>query len=51
MGYGLDGRDSITGRGKRCYILHSLQTASGDHAASYPMGIEGAFPGGKAVEA
>jgi hypothetical protein len=29
--------------------LHSVQTGSGAHTASYPMGIRGTFPGGKAA--
>jgi hypothetical protein len=35
-GYGLDGRGSIPGRGKS--FLHSVQTGSEAHPASYPMG-------------
>jgi hypothetical protein len=31
--------------------LHVVQTGSGAHPASYPMGIGGSFPGGKAVRA
>jgi hypothetical protein len=38
-GYGLDGLGSIPGRGKR--FLHSVQTGSGPHPASYPMGTDG----------
>jgi hypothetical protein len=33
------------------YILHSVQTGSGAHTASYTMGTGGSFPGGKATEA
>jgi hypothetical protein len=29
--------------------LHSFQTGSGSHPASYPMDIGGSFPGGKAA--
>jgi hypothetical protein len=47
-GYGLDSRGSIPGRGKRFSLLHSVQTGSGAHPASYPMGTAGDFPGGKA---
>jgi hypothetical protein len=36
-GYGLDGRSLILGRGKKCFLLHSVQTGSGVHSASYPM--------------
>jgi len=28
---------------------HCIQTDSGTHPASYPMGIGGSFPGGKAT--
>jgi hypothetical protein len=40
-GYGLDGWGSIPGTGKRYSILHSVQTGSVAHPASYPMGIGG----------
>lgn len=30
-------------------FLHNVQTAPGDHAASYPMDTGGGFPGGKEV--
>jgi hypothetical protein len=46
IGYGLDGPGSIPCRGKIC--LHSIQTSSGAHPASYPMGTRGEFPGGEA---
>jgi hypothetical protein len=29
-------------------LLHSLQTGSGIHSASYPTGIRGSFSGGEA---
>jgi hypothetical protein len=47
MGYGLDGRGSIPERGKRFFLLHSVQTGSGANPASYPMVIAGSFPGVK----
>jgi hypothetical protein len=37
-GYGLDDRGSIPGRGKRFSLLPSVQTGSGVHPASYPVG-------------
>jgi hypothetical protein len=43
--YGMDGRDSIPGRGERFCLIHRVQTGSGAHPASYPMGIEDSFPG------
>jgi hypothetical protein len=45
----LDGQGSIPGRGKRVLLLHSIQTGSGAHPASYLMGAEGSFSGGKAA--
>jgi hypothetical protein len=50
-GYGLDGWGWIPGRGKRFYLLYSVQTGSGAHPASYPRGTEGCFPGGKVAGA
>jgi hypothetical protein len=32
-------------------LLHSIQTSSGDHPASYPVGIRGSFPRDKATGA
>jgi hypothetical protein len=46
-GYGLGGPGSIpssTGSS----LLHGVQTESGAHSASYPMGTRGSFHGGKA---
>jgi hypothetical protein len=42
--YGLDRRGLIPSRGKRFSLLHSVQTGSGAHPASYPMGTAGPFP-------
>jgi hypothetical protein len=47
MGYGLDGRCSILGRGIFFSLLHSVQTSSGAHSASCPMGAVGSTPGVK----
>jgi hypothetical protein len=44
-GYGLDGPGSVPGS---CHV-HSVQTDSGVHPSSCPMGTEGSFPGGKAA--
>jgi hypothetical protein len=52
IGYGLDdrgGRSSSPGRGQEFPLLYVVQTGSGAHPASYPMGTEGSFPGGKAA--
>jgi hypothetical protein len=37
--------------GSRFSLLHVVQTGSGAHPASYPMGTRGSFLGGKAAEA
>jgi hypothetical protein len=54
LGYGLDGRGSRVrfpaGVGNLS-LHHRVQTGSGAHPASYPMGTRGSFPGGKAAGA
>jgi hypothetical protein len=47
MGYGLKDRRSIPGRSKNFSLLHSVQTCSGAHPASYPMGTGALSPGVK----
>jgi hypothetical protein len=52
--YGLDDRDSrvrFPAEAGNLSLHHRAQTASGAHPASYPMGIRGSFPGGKAAGA
>jgi hypothetical protein len=45
----LDDRGSIARRGNEFFSFHyRVQTGSGTHPASYPMGTGGSFPGGKA---
>jgi hypothetical protein len=46
---GLQG--SIPGGGWEFFFHHRVQNGSGAHAASYPMGTRGSFPGGKAAGA
>jgi hypothetical protein len=41
----------IPGRGKRFSLFHSIQTASGAHPVSYPVGTGDSFPRGKMVGA
>jgi hypothetical protein len=41
------GRNSSAGRVKN--FLHVVQTGSGVHPTTYPVGTEGYFPGGKAA--
>jgi hypothetical protein len=49
MGYRLDGHGSWYW--KDLSFLHSIQTDSGGHPASYPIGFGGSFPRGKATRA
>jgi hypothetical protein len=54
LGYGLDDRGSRVRfpAGAGNFSLHyRIQSGSGVHPASYPMGTEGFFPGGKAAGA
>jgi hypothetical protein len=48
-GYGLDGRGSIPGMGNRFFSTLSVQIGSGAHPATYSVGTEGSFGGGKAA--
>jgi hypothetical protein len=49
-GYELDGRPrSCPGRVNNFTLLYSIQTGSGAHPASYPIGTGGSFPRGKAA--
>jgi hypothetical protein len=54
LGYGLDDRGSRVrlpaGAGK-CSFHQRVQSGSGAHPASSPMGTRGSFPGGKAAGA
>jgi hypothetical protein len=54
LGYGLDDRGSRVrfpaGAGNFS-LHHRVQNGTGSHPASYPMGIRGSFPGGKAAGA
>jgi hypothetical protein len=54
LGYGLDDRGSrvrLSVRTGNFSLHHRVQNGSGAHPASYPMGTEGSFPGGKAAGA
>jgi hypothetical protein len=46
--YGLDDRGSIPDRAEDFSSSPCIQTGSGAHPASCPMGTGGSFPGGKA---
>jgi hypothetical protein len=46
-----DDSGSIPGGGEEFFFRHHVQTGSGAHPASYPMGTGGSFPGDKAAGA
>jgi hypothetical protein len=51
LGYGLDDRGSTVrfpGGAGNFSLHHRVQNGSGAHPASYPVGMRGSFPGGKA---
>jgi hypothetical protein len=49
MGYGLENRDFIPGRGKKLYLLHRVQTGLGANQAFCPVGTGGIFSADKAA--
>jgi hypothetical protein len=49
--FGADVRGSISGRGRLPSILHRVQTVTGSHLVSYPVGTEGFIPEDKRVGA
>jgi hypothetical protein len=49
LGYRLDDRVSILSMGRIFSLCHRVQSDSGAHAGSYPMGTGGFFPGSKAA--
>jgi len=53
LGYELDVLSSVPGRDSdgNFSLRHRVQTGSGAHLASYPVGFGCYFPGGKATEA
>jgi hypothetical protein len=44
--YGMDGRGSIPDKGKKFYVLHSVQSGSGAHPFSIEMCTRGALSPG-----
>jgi hypothetical protein len=46
-GYGMDGQVRFPARETDFCVLRSVQTGSGTHLTSYPMGTKGFSPGGK----
>jgi len=51
LGYGLEELGLISGGGREFFSSHRVQTGCGSHPASYPLGTDHSFPGGKAAEA
>jgi hypothetical protein len=50
-GWTTEGSEFDSRWGQEISLLHVVQTGSGAHPASYPMGTGGSFGGGKAAEA
>jgi hypothetical protein len=46
---GWTARSQFLARERDFSLLHNVQTGSGAHTVSYPMGTMGIFPGGKAA--
>jgi hypothetical protein len=51
MDFMADGRISSPGGGQEFSLLHIVQTGSGVHRTSYPIGTGGFFLGSKSAEA
>jgi hypothetical protein len=51
MGWTTEGSEFESQKGQEFSLLHVVQTGSGVHPTSYPMGTGGSFPGGKAAGA
>jgi hypothetical protein len=47
--YTIDSEPEFESRKSQKCLLHSVQTGSGAHPVSYPMGTGGSFPGDKAA--
>jgi hypothetical protein len=47
MGWMAEGSKFESWEGQEFSLLHVIQTGSGAHPASYPIGMGGSFPGGK----
>jgi hypothetical protein len=50
-GWTTEGSELESRQGKKCSPLRSVQTGSGLHPATCPMGTKGYFPGGNAARA
>jgi hypothetical protein len=50
-GWTTEGSEFESRQGQDFYLLNVVQTGSGAHPASYPMGTGSSFPGGKAAGA
>jgi hypothetical protein len=51
MGWMTEGLEFKSRQGQEFSLLHAVQTGSGVHPTSYPIGTGGSFSGGKAVGA
>jgi hypothetical protein len=49
MGWSTEGSELKCQYGQEFSLLHVVQTGSGVHSNSYPIGTGGSFPGGKAA--
>jgi hypothetical protein len=49
MGWSTEGSEFESRYGQEFSHLHIVQTGSGVHPISYPIGTEGSFPEGKAA--
>jgi hypothetical protein len=50
-GWTTEGSEFKSRYGQELSLLHVVQTGSGVHPSSYPLGTGGSFPGGKAAGA
>jgi hypothetical protein len=50
-GWMAEGSEFESRKGQEFSLFHIVQTGSGVHPTSYPMGTGGSFPGGKAARA
>jgi hypothetical protein len=47
LGWTAEGSQFESREGLECSLLHIVQTGSGAHPTSYPLGTRGSFPGSK----
>jgi hypothetical protein len=51
LGYRLDDQGFESRQALEIFLFTRVQTGTGAHLASYPIGTRGSFPGGKAAGA